>query len=60
MLVFQEDKTTTSENISEKEENLQGYEFVFSNTLIDFHEPNGYCSDEKTIFAYTEDRRFYM
>lgn len=35
-------------------------EYCFKNSLIDFDESNGYFDDEKTIFAYTETRRFYM
>ncbi|MCB6615586.1 hypothetical protein [Ruminococcus sp. 210702-SL.1.03] len=35
-------------------------EYCFKNSLIDFNESNGYFDDEKTIFAYTKKRRFYM
>lgn len=51
------------------EENTKDYEYVntiinteycFKNSLIDFHEGYDYYDDEKTIFAYTEMRRFYM
>ena len=64
MVIFEEDLISSS--IEEKTSDLDNInenvniEYCFKNSLIDFHEANGYCNDEKTIFAYTETRRFYM
>lgn len=55
--LIEEKKLTEELDCINKNDN---YEYCFKNSLIDFEESNGYFDDEKTIFAYTETRRFYM
>lgn len=65
MIIFKENPKD-SINEEDKDEDLASIcknaktEYCFKNSLIDFHESNGIWNDDKTIFAYTETRRYHM
>ena len=57
MVEFEEVPSNLSEEDMNNLENVND-NYCFRNSLVDFHEDYGYCYSEKTIFAYSEKRRF--